>query len=52
MVAFLEIKDSYEVGEWPEKRPGAGALGEVTFPLLKMACIYKKEVRDCVSGGL
>ena len=51
MVAFLEIKKGfmYEVGEWPEKWPGAGALGEVTFPLLKMACIYKKRSQRLLS---
>lgn len=45
MNAFLDTKKSFvfEVGEWLERWPGARALGEVTFPLMEMTCVYKKK---------
>lgn len=42
---ILKIKKcfAYEVGEWPARWLGAGALCEATFLLLEMACINKSD---------
>ena len=36
----------YEVGEWPERWPGAGALGEVTS-IIGNGMHLQKENRGC-----